>query len=103
MNPARAYISDNVIRRFTLQLEEQKQNNTANKLEDLSLDSTKIMDIRTDENFDTIDILVTATAKDYMVKASSGESASGNKNEYVTWDEKWTFIRSTHTKTLIDK
>lgn len=103
MNLARAYISDNVLRRFSLQLEEHMQNGVANKLESLSLDNTKITDIRSDENFDTIDVWLTATAKDYMVNATSGEYASGDKDEFVTWDERWSFIRSSKAKTLVDK
>lgn len=103
MNLARAYISDNVLRRFSLQLEEHIQNGVTNKLESLSLDNTKITDIQSDENFDTIDVWLTATAKDYMVKADSWEYVSGNKNEFVTWDEQWSFIRSSKAKTLVDK
>ena len=71
MNKARAYISDNVLRRFSLQLEEHKRNKVANKLEELSLDNTSIMEANTDENFDTISVWMTATAKDYMVSAET--------------------------------
>lgn len=98
MNLARAFITDSVLNRFNMQLEEYRQSRTFNKLEWLCLDNTEILDISIDSNIERIDVLVTATAKDYKVD-EDWNYVSGNKNEAVTWDEKWFFVRNAWVKT----
>ena len=64
MGPARQFLSDAVYSRFHLQLEAYLHTDTFNRLDELSLDRATILDIRSDENYDTIDVWVTATARD---------------------------------------
>ena len=64
MGPARQFLSDAVYSRFHLQLEAYLHKDTFNRLDELSLDRATILDIRSDENYDTIDVWVTATARD---------------------------------------
>jgi hypothetical protein len=98
MNPARSFISDAVYNRFNLQLEEYVSKNQFNKLDELSLDKAEIMDLRSDANYDTIEVWITATARDYIVD-DKGTMVSDSK-ELSTWDEKWSFVRSIKVQTL---
>ncbi len=99
MNPARLYLSDSVYSRFHLQLEEYVRNHTFNRLDELSLDKAEILDIRSDENYDTINIWITATAKDYVVD-ENGKVVSGSP-ALATWDEQWSLTRSVKAITRI--
>lgn len=92
MDSARAYISESVVKRYNMQLESYRTSNTFNRLEDLSLDKVEIANIHSDDRFDTIDVAITATARDYKVN-DKGEHVSGSK-ELETWDEMWSMIRS---------
>ena len=53
----------------------------------------EILDILMDAAIDRIDVLITATAKDYVVDAN-GKYVSGDNSSPVTWDEKWAFVRN---------
>lgn len=99
MGPARLFLSDAVYSRFQLQLDEYLRNHTFNRLDELSLDRAEIVSIRSDENYDTIDVWIAATAKDYTVD-ESGKTVSGS-NALKTWDEKWSFMRSVKAVTRI--
>lgn len=102
MNIARAFITDSVLRRFNMQLEEYRQNKTYNKLEGLSLGNVETLDITLDANIERIDVHITATAKDYIVN-ETGEYVSGDKSQFATWDEKWGFVRTAGVKTNEEK
>lgn len=94
MNIARAFMTDSVLRRFNMQLEEYRQNSTHNKLEGLSIGNVQMLDVTIDANIERIDVHVTATAKDYIVD-DAGKYVSGDKDRFVTWDEQWGFVRNT--------
>lgn len=102
MNLARAFITDSVLNRFNMQLEEFRESKTRNKIEWLTLDNVEILDVKQDSTFDRIDILITATAKDYIVD-ENGEYVEWNKDEFTTWDEKWGFVRTAWVLTNADK
>lgn len=102
MNLARAFVTDSVLRRFNMQLEEYRQNKTYNKLEGLTLDDVTTLDIILDANIERIDIHITATAKDYIVDGA-GKYVSGDNKQFITWDEKWGFVRNTGVKTDAEK
>ena len=99
MNPARALISDSVWQRFNLQLEEYATKNWYNQLDELSLDRIVILDLRSDEHYDTIDVWLTATARDYVTD-HLGHIVSGS-TELRTWDEKWSFVRTLKAQTTV--
>ncbi len=101
MSSARQFLSDSVLSRFQLQLEEYKRNNTFNRLDELSLDKVTILDITSDGNYDTIDIWLTATAYDYIADAK-GAMVSKSR-DLSTWDEKWSFMRSVKVQTKVQE
>ncbi|OIP51978.1 hypothetical protein AUK10_04185 [Candidatus Gracilibacteria bacterium CG2_30_37_12] len=102
MNLARAFVTDSVLRRFNMQLEEYRQSKTYNKLEGLTLDDVTTLDISLDANIERIDIHIIATAKDYVVD-EAGKYVSGDNKQFVTWDEKWGFVRNAGVKTDAEK
>ncbi|MHC4884335.1 MAG: TIM44-like domain-containing protein [Planctomycetota bacterium] len=97
MKGAHGYVSESVLKRYDMQLESYRTSNTFSRMEDLALDRVEVMDLSSDDQFDTIDVWITATARDYKVDAE-GNHVSGSK-ELTTWDEKWSFIRSVNTVT----
>lgn len=90
-----------MLKRFNLQLDEYRKNNTFNRLEGLTLDNTRIIDVSTDQNIEKIDVLLTATAKDTVID-EKGVFVGGDK-DFSTWDEKWTFVRNAGVKTDLQK
>lgn len=101
MGSARLFLSDAIYSRFHLQLEEYLRNHTFNRLDELSLDRVAILDIRWDANHDTIDVWITATARDYIVD-EQGKVVSGT-TDLRTWDEKWSLMRSVKATTRINE
>lgn len=58
----------------------------------------QIEGITSDDMFDYITTLVTATAKDYTID-KDGKVVDGDKDEYITWTERWVFMRSASVQT----
>ncbi len=95
MSPARAFISDGIMRRYTLQLEPYKAKNQHNVLERLSLDRVDILDITTDEKYIYMKTLVNASCVDTVVDADDGSvSEVHNGGELEHWKEVWIWMRS---------
>ena len=91
MSSARAFISDGIMRRFTLQLEPYKAKNQHNVLERLSLDRVDILDITTDENYISLKTLINASCVDtllmqmmdqYLKYITMENSSTGKKSGY---------------------
>jgi predicted lipid-binding transport protein (Tim44 family) len=95
MSSARAFISDGIMRRFTLQLEPYKAKNQHNVLERLSLDRVDILDIHTDEKYIYMKTLINASCVDTVVDADDGSvSEVHNHGELEHWKEIWIWMRS---------
>ncbi len=95
MSGARAFISDGIMRRFTLQLEPYKAKNQHNVLERLSLDRVDILDITTDEKYIYMKTLINASCVDTVVDADDGSvSEIHNGGELEHWKEIWIWMRS---------
>lgn len=101
MSLARAYITDSILRRYTLQLEEYVEDKKYNKLEGLNTKNVEIIDLRDEGENDVMDVLITASAADYDVD-EEGNYLSGDRS-VITWDETWSFIRSKTVQTQSDK
>lgn len=101
MSLARAFITDSILRRYTLQLEEYVDAKKFNKLEGLNTKNVEVIDLRDEGDKDIIDVLITASAADYDVD-EEGNYLSGDRS-IITWDETWSFIRSKSVQTQSDK
>lgn len=58
----------------------------------------RIESINTDEKFDYITTFITATAKDYTIDKNE-KVVDGDQDEYITWSERWIFMRSASVQT----
>ncbi|PQO30063.1 TIM44-like domain-containing protein [Blastopirellula marina] len=92
----RAFVSDGVYERFSLQIDEQQEHGFRNVIEDvkiLGMAPVEIVASRNDQNaFEVISLRVTAKAKDYRVDRTTGKLIPGSKTN-ETFVEVWSFLR----------
>jgi len=91
MKPVRHLMTGDAYSRFTTQIEKHIRKGTFNRLDELSLNPPAITAIGSDYNNDLISVLITFTAKDYIVD-DSGQKVSGSTNS-KTKTEQWSFMR----------
>jgi predicted lipid-binding transport protein (Tim44 family) len=78
---------------FSQGLEDQKNRDQVNRLENISVRSVDITEAWQEEGKDYITILFYANLLDYMVDKKTGAVVSGSKTEPVKFREYWTFMR----------
>lgn len=101
MAPARAFISDGVYERFTLQLADMTRRGVRNRMEDVRVLETELLACRSDRHFDTLWVRVKAFANDRMTDLQ-GNPADGSAGAQ-SFEEVWTFLRRPGAKTLARK
>ena len=99
LSPARAFISDGISERFSLQIEMQQAEGYRNLMEDVSVLGSEIVAVYADEHFDTIHVRISATAVDYNVAVDSERRVSGSKSS-ESFTEYWSFHRRHGAKTV---
>lgn len=99
---ARLIISDGVFERFSSYLNMQKASGIQNIVKDVSILSSSIVAVESDEFFDTIHVKITAKAVDYFINQDSEEIIYG-KERSEQFVEFWSFLRRPGTKTLQGK
>ena len=97
----RAYVSEELYKRFDMQLGEMEKNKRYNKIEGLSIDNTRILNISIDENYDRIKVLILASWKDIII--DDAWKILEWENNTISWKEIWEFIRSANVKTDVNK
>lgn len=103
MTGARAFVSDGIMRRFTIQLEPYVAKKQRNVLGQLSLDSVELLDVTSDEKYSYVSTLVTATCTDTVVDAEGKIVESNYGGELTTWSEIWIWMRSNAAVTQEDE
>ncbi|GAB4150656.1 MAG: hypothetical protein Tsb009_25620 [Planctomycetaceae bacterium] len=98
MTPARAFISDGVNQRFSLQLEMQKAEKIRNVMEDVQVTHAEIVAADSTSQFETLHVEFRAVAVDYTVNAR-GKMIEGSK-QAESFTEYWSFHRRPGAKTL---
>lgn len=98
MAPVRAFVSDGVNERFTLQLADLKRRGLRNVMRDVNVVETELMSARSDRHFDALCVRLRATAVDTMVD-DKGRPAAGSVGA-SDFEEVWTFLRRPGAKTL---
>ena len=95
----RAFVSDGIHERFSLQYEMQKAEGYRNHMEDVRVLNTTIAGVYADEHFDTIHVAIRASAVDYNVDLETGRRRDGSTRaeEFL---EYWSFHRKPGAKTL---
>lgn len=99
MSPARAFISDGIHERFSLQIEMQKAEDFRNLMEDVEVVEAETVAIYSDRMFDTIHVSIHARAVDYdlSLKTDRKIRGTGAPEEFV---EVWSFHRRSGAQTL---
>ncbi len=99
MAPARAFISDGVMERFTIQLEMQKADGKRNIMDAVKVEGSRMLEVESDRFFDTLHVRISASAIDKEVSLKDGALIFGS-NEPSGFAEIWSFVRRPGAKTL---
>jgi uncharacterized tellurite resistance protein B-like protein len=99
MSPARAFVSDGIVERFSLQLQEQREKGTRNRLDQLKVSQVRIAQVESDAVFDSMTLRIDASAVDCTVDAKTGKRISGSTMA-MPFTEYWTFVRRPGVKSL---
>ncbi len=95
------FISDGINERFSLQIEMQKAEGYRNLMENIVVQSSKIVGVFSDSHFDTIHVEINARADDSDVNLSTGKRI--RKNSSASFTEYWSFLRKPGAQTLKGK
>ena len=98
MKKARAFISDGIYERFTLQLAMYADSMIQNTMSDVNVHHCEIVAMRTDEFFDSIDVKITASAVDRYINTEKNKCVLGDGSP-ETFVEYWTLLRRPGAKT----
>ncbi|MDD5727952.1 MAG: TIM44-like domain-containing protein [Victivallales bacterium] len=98
MKTARAFISDGIYERFSLQLAMYESSGIRNSVSGIKVHACAIVSLRTDDFFDSVDIKITAGAVDRYLNAVNGSCISGNSRPEL-FTEYWTLLRRPGAKT----
>ncbi|MCX5794595.1 MAG: TIM44-like domain-containing protein [Elusimicrobia bacterium] len=99
MAPARAFISDGVMERFSIQLAMQKAEGKHDRMDGLSVREARLLEVESDPQFDTLHVSLRASAVDVEVSLQDGSVAAGDA-EAEEFTEVWSFLRRPGAKTL---
>lgn len=102
MRPTRHFLSDAVFERFALQIQTMKDQGIRDHMEHISILGMDIVQLQSDEVFDTITVRIRARAVDYRVNIKTGQYVDGSK-EPGEFTEFWSFVRRPGVKTLEGK
>jgi len=99
MRPARPFISDGVMERFSIQLEMQQAQGLRNQMGAVNVLDAQIVEAESDAHFDTLHVRLTASAVDTMVRLADGQPVDGAAGAQ-TFVEIWSFLRRRGTQSL---
>ena len=95
----RHIMSDGVYEKFSIQLDIQKNSKIINKMENMNILDANIVAAESDHFFNTIHVMITATASDSYVNSKNGKLVYGSTSP-EPFTEYWSFLRRPGTKTL---
>lgn len=98
MRPVRHLVSDGIFERFSLQLEMMKASGLINRMTSINVMETQIVSIDTDHFFDSVNVMILASACDTYINRQNSEILSGIP-EPETFTEFWTLLRRPGAKT----
>ncbi|OGR56390.1 MAG: hypothetical protein A2X36_11560 [Elusimicrobia bacterium GWA2_69_24] len=100
MSPARAFVSDGVMERFSIQIAMQKARGMRNQMERVEVRDARIAQADSDSHFDTVHFAVRATAVDTDVLLKDGSTVRNSGKTQSEFVEVWSFLRRPGAKTL---
>ena len=98
MSPVRQLVSDGIFERFSLQLEMMKASSIINRMSSITVHEVEVVSIDADRFFDTVNVMVRASACDTYIDSRNGEIMSGVP-ESEMFVEFWTLLRRPGAKT----
>lgn len=92
LETVRPFISDSIHERFSLQLQEQREMSYRDQMDNLRVDKCALAAVVSEGGYDSVDVGISATAKDYQVWLADGTYFQGSRddNEFT---EYWTLLR----------
>lgn len=102
MEVARAFVSDSIMERYTVQLQGLKDKHWTNHMDNVAVGSMEIAKVNQDEKFDKITVRISASAADYTTDDATGKVVKGSQTS-SHFTEYWTFIRSKSAHTDKEK
>lgn len=94
-----AFLADGTYEQFLIQINLLKEKHLIDVMENLKIKTTTILGYESDNNFDTIYLAITASAKNYRADDKTKKYVEGDRFE-EDFAEVWTFLRRTGVKTL---
>ena len=98
----RAFISDGVHERFSLQFSEQKQLGYRDQMENISVEEMAIVEVASQGLFDELSVRFRARAADFRVSIADGRRVSGSTS-VQPFAEVWSFLRRRGAQTTAGK
>ena len=99
MTPVRPFLSDGVFERFQIQIEIQKASSLRNAMAHVKVKESRIVSVRSDDFFDTINLSITASAADTLIDTRNQKRVRG-RDTPEPFTEIWTFLRRPGVRTL---
>ena len=93
LEPLRPFVSDGVFERFSLQIEEQREDGWRQGMEGLSSGPLTIVLVDTGRHFDTITVRIPFRADIHRLRLETGKKISGSTLPRNSFVECWTFVR----------
>ena len=98
MSKARAFISDGIFERFSLQLKIYESSIIRNTMSDIEVLNSEIVSISSNKFFDSVDVRITASAVDRFINTDNDACIQGGSTP-ETFVEYWTLLRRPGAKT----
>jgi tellurite resistance protein len=102
LQSVRAFVSDGVSERFSLQFAEQKELGYRDVMENVSVLQVRIVDVRAAGVFDEVSVRINASAADYRVGLADGKPLGGSRS-VEPFVEIWSFLRRRGAVTDLSK
>jgi predicted lipid-binding transport protein (Tim44 family) len=97
---ARQHLSDAMVQRFQMQINDMKQKGQHNVLDSLVVGGVHLVDANQEGGYDSIQVKIVASCADYTVDDKSGQLVDGSRYARP-FIEYWTFVRAAGVKTAL--
>jgi len=93
LEPLRPFVSDGVFERFSLQIEEQREDGWRQGMEGTRIGEPVIAHVEAGEAFDTVTVRIPFRSDIHRIDLATGERIRGSKLPRTTFAECWSFVR----------
>lgn len=100
MRPVQAFLSDGVFERFEIYLTMQKALGIRNAMENVNVTTTRVLQVESDQHFDTLHVRIDAAAVDYDIELNGNRVVRNAMKRSEAFTEIWSFLRRPGVKTL---